>query len=207
MSEQIDYAAMAEDSVAVTLEEALAAPQIDTIIKEESKGSYDYDFNLDENKLTVYLAGGFYGDWNDKVKEALGDLCNIIDPRDWKGYAGYVGRDIEAIQESDIIFAYRQKENPAYGMVWEIGYAYGLGKDIHFFGEYEDTSIDRYFAFCRESSLEGYDSLDKMIEHVKDNIIAYNAWKEDEHDDSTAESTFDSVSEGDVRDESSTSYD
>jgi len=146
---------------------------VETLIQDP----YD-SLKFEVHKPTVYLCGGFYGDWNTKIKHLIGHRANILDPRDWKQERldyKYVPRDLQAIELSDIIFAYRQATNPALGMTYELGYANALGKYTIFLGEYENITIKRYLSFCRVgSSYIALDFEDAVLELNK----ALNAWDE-----------------------------
>lgn len=129
--------------------------------------------NIDKSKPTIYLCGGFYGDWNEKIKESIGHSANILDPRDWrhiKDADKYVNLDLDAIDQADIVFAYRQKDNPAVGMLCEIGYAFGRGKQIYFIGEYESSRMERYYGFPRTMADMVYLSVDASIEDLQETI-------------------------------------
>lgn len=131
-----------------TIEEGKRLVTIHDVEREEEV------IELDPNKPTVYLCGGFYGEWNEYVKNALEGRANIIDPREWKedrNPSSYVSRDIDAIENSDILFAYRDVNNPGIGMAHEIGYAAANGQIVIFAGDYAPaTSEERYWAFARE---------------------------------------------------------
>ena len=149
------------------------------VIDEEREFISDPVHNIDTSKPTIYLCGGFYGDWNDKIKEAVGLSSNILDPRDWRNIKDadrYVTLDLDAIDKADIVFAYRQKDNPAVGLLCEIGYAFGRGKTIYFVGEYENSRTERYYGFPRIMSDMIYDTVDDALEDLQE---AIHEWTED----------------------------
>ena len=83
---------------------------------------------------TVYLSGGHRSGWQQKIITDIQGFCfkdpsshGLTDPK------LYTAWDLEAIRESDIIFAYFESSNPSgYGLNFEIGYAAALGKQIIF---------------------------------------------------------------------------
>lgn len=180
-----------EESQAPSLDELnIKDPLAGRVVHATVTPSTPIDELIKTDQLNIYLCGGFYGDWNERVKEAIGGAANIIDPRDWKGITHYVQRDMEAIERCDVIFAYRQAENPAYGMVWELGYAAGLGdKHIIFLGEYNGSNEDRYFAFCRQSASYSAKSLKDAIQHLAETVLAYNVMKAGFTEDDISEET------------------
>lgn len=145
-------------------------PLIGKTIHVDTKGNVE--FNLDPDKPTVYLCGGFYGNWNQAVKDAIGDVANVIDPRDWRTDKPepeniYVSRDIDAINESDIVYAFRQKKNTGIGMAHEIGYACGEGSYIIFYGKYESSDMERYWGFARQMADFVATDFEDSINHLK----------------------------------------
>lgn len=82
--------------------------------------------------LKVYLAGGMKSGWQDEVIHKVPD-CIFLDPRshgliDENQYTRW---DLEAIQASNLVFAYLEKTNPGgYALALELGYAKALGKPI-----------------------------------------------------------------------------
>ena len=110
------------------------------------------------NKLKVYTAGGFHGDWRTRFKERCKDLFTIIDPLDKElnvkgerkdlSFEEYSAWDLWAIRTSDIVFVYAEKSNPGIGFVVEAGYAKGLGKTVILVRELENEHRpDRYQQF------------------------------------------------------------
>lgn len=166
--------------------------------------------SLDPNKPTIYLGGGFYGDWNQKVKDAIGDSANIIDPRELDSGIPeylYVERDLTLIEASDIVFIYRQRENPGYGVVYEAGFAYRAGKTLVTCLEYENSRVQRYLAFPRVCT--DYFHLD--LEHAINDLVSlvalyYESTVEDLTDDTSPEVCSTGSDQGDsVRTEVSSS--
>lgn len=138
-------------------------------------------------KKTIYLAGGFYGDnWQDKV--ACGLLTfdtEFLNPKERERGASasdiqkqlftnptvYTFWDLQAIERSDIVFVFIDKDNPAIGSLVELGYAKGLGKTviavIERGREEVQQSKDRYFDFARLTSNVCFDELEQGIEFLK----------------------------------------
>jgi len=110
-------------------------------------------------KPKVYLAGGFYGGWQDKIKEKLYENFIFLDPLNkefdfTKGehkkltYEEYTAWDLWAIRESNIVFVYSQKTNPGQGYIVEAGYAKGLGKMVVLVRELGNEYMpDKYLKF------------------------------------------------------------
>ena len=125
----------------------------------------------------VYLAGGFHSDWQEKVIEAINKMqISNVEFRDPKENAKgkdlmpltYVTWDSIAIRESEIVFVYIEKTNPAVGVLVEIGYAKGLGKKVICVIEPGHNSIkDRYFDFPRYLSDVYFSKLEDGIEYLK----------------------------------------
>lgn len=80
----------------------------------------------------VYLAGGFYSGWQDKVKAQFSNLI-FFDPREHKLEPAeqYTAWDLDAIRQSNWVFAYLEKGNPGgYALALELGFGKALGKNI-----------------------------------------------------------------------------
>ena len=79
----------------------------------------------------VYLAGGFKSKWQNRVIT----WHDVIDPSK-KDESDMSTKDIgewdkQAIQNSDMIFAYMERTNPSgFGLSCELGYAHALGKTV-----------------------------------------------------------------------------
>ena len=120
---------------------------------------------------TVYLAGGFKSGWQNKIQETKDRL--IIDPSkkertgEWNitiDFDRICSWDKLAIQKSDIIFSYLEKDNPSgIGLACEIGYARALGKTIILVDEKQEKKFDflRGFAdYVTNDFQKGLDFLD-----------------------------------------------
>lgn len=100
----------------------------------------------------VYLAGGFRSGWQNIVKKNVKNAI-FLDPslHDIDDPAKYTAWDLNAVLESDIIFAYMELSNPAgYAMSLEIGYAKALNKTIIFAEETLPQPRRRHFDMVRQ---------------------------------------------------------
>ncbi len=129
-------------------------------------------------KQKVYLAGGFYGDWHEKVKQLDGFI--FLDPKDKETPIGvstekkpsvneYGVWDLHYVKQSDIIFAYVERSNPAcIGLAVEAGYAKGLGKTVILILEPNHETIkDRYLQFIGQVSDITFDNLEDGLNYLK----------------------------------------
>lgn len=126
--------------------------------------------NTEKATKTVYLSGGHYSGWQDRViSEATRfeykdpSKNGLTDPR------LYTEWDLEAIRRSDIVFAYLEEANPGgYGLSLEVGYAAALGKLIIFIDEksVKDEEVGRYLKILRETSNVVFDSLSDGISYL-----------------------------------------
>lgn len=122
--------------------------------------------------MKVYLAGGFYANnWQDEVTDYFlnkniiffnpkikernenNDVINKL----FSNPKNYTTWDLRAIDESDVVFAYIDRGNPAIGVTAEIGYAVGKGIPVVFVldDEIEGESYHkhRYFDFLKNMPL------------------------------------------------------
>jgi hypothetical protein len=83
-------------------------------------------------KPLLYLAGGMYSGWQDKVKRRLGDKVRYYDPRtdaNQDCLADLTVADRDNAKACQIMLAYFEKDNPSgLGMAAEIGMAVGTAK-------------------------------------------------------------------------------
>lgn len=85
--------------------------------------------------MNIYLAGGFVSGWQDSVKECVKHFEHVefFDPREHKLHDSrdYTKRDLKAIDECDMVFAYMEADNPGWpNLAFELGYAHHAGKKI-----------------------------------------------------------------------------
>lgn len=110
------------------------------------------------NKLKIYTAGGFHGDWRDRINAKLGDIFTILDPlipevneqgeRKNLSFEEFTAWDLWAIRTADIVFVYSERTNPGQGYIAELGYAKGLGKTVVLVRELDNEHMkDRYLSF------------------------------------------------------------
>jgi nucleoside 2-deoxyribosyltransferase len=138
------------------------------------KNSNDNDFhknevNLASKTIRVYLAGGFYSNWQGQVKESLTGF-NYLDPSEHNlsNPAEYTAWDLEAIRQCDIVFAFLEANNPGgYALSLELGYAKALNKIIIFVDEKTASLKKPYFDMLRAASTEVFNSLDEGIRFME----------------------------------------
>ncbi len=87
--------------------------------------------------MKVYLAGGFYSDWRESVKDALRSKpgTEAYDPEhDGSQHASYafVHGDLEAIDRADLVIAYYPRGYDPAGMAAEMGYAAALKIPVYY---------------------------------------------------------------------------
>lgn len=118
---------------------------------------------------TVYLAGGFQSNWQDKVIKQCREfkfkdprLHNIQQPED------YTDWDLEAVFESDYLFAYMEDSNPGgYALALEIGYAKALNKKIIFVEDILSDNRNHRFNMVRACADFTATTLDEGIKALK----------------------------------------
>jgi len=99
-------------------------------------------------KPLIYLAGGFYTGWQDRVKECLAGLAEFYDPRDANQncLADLSIAHREKAKVCDYMLAYFEKDNPSgLGLAKEIGMAVAVGKARIFFVD-EHPRINGFLA-------------------------------------------------------------
>ena len=121
---------------------------------------------------TVYLAGGFHSGWQDTVMTAV-PRFSFFDPRvhGLKDETQYTLWDLEAIRQSDLVFAYLEATNPAgYALALEVGYARALGKRVILVDEKStlDEKSKRYLGMVRSSADAVFESLEDGIAFIKE---------------------------------------
>jgi len=133
----------------------------------------------------IYLAGGFptdgRADWRQKIYDSVGYAMGLVDWFDpyynyctdvaiLKENKNYWGWDTLKIKQSDIVFAYFEKENPGIGSFIELGLAYGLGKHIIVVvekGNGDEVILDKYRDDCNWFSDASFEKLEDGIEYLK----------------------------------------
>jgi len=114
--------------------------------------------------MKVYLAGGFYGDWQERVKGEAPQHEYFNPETDAKqnSIIDFVSADLDGIRWCDILFA-RQDTYPKYGgLAAEMGFAYALGKIIIYVAIREEVE-----GFLAGLSKYIYTTLEAGIERLK----------------------------------------
>jgi len=119
----------------------------------------------------VYLAGGFPSAWQDIVKKAVPEF-DYFDPRSHglKNRAEYTTWDLEAIRQSDYVFAYLEASNPGgYALALEVGYGKALGKCVIVVDEKSaaDPQGSRYFEMVNQAADVSFSSLQEGITFIQ----------------------------------------
>ena len=122
----------------------------------------------------VYLAGGMnQSNWQEEVTNAVGKKGFVFyNPRehsltDSKEYTFW---DLFYVKQSDILFAYMEKDNPSgIGLTLEVGYARAMDKSIILVDERSanDETFKERFKIVRESSTVVFDNLNDGINFLK----------------------------------------
>tara|TARA_R110000772_G_scaffold20466_5_gene56955 strand:- start:110988 stop:111404 length:417 start_codon:yes stop_codon:yes gene_type:complete len=94
--------------------------------------------NLIKGK-SIYLAGG-WGTWRDTVIDEFKDInINWLDPRIAKDKSNWFQIEVDMVRECDLIIAWVMADNKSgFGMTYEMGMAYALGKPYILINEKED---------------------------------------------------------------------
>lgn len=106
----------------------------------------------------IYLAGGFKSGWQDIVISSINNKeVRFIDPRihGIENSDEYTEWDLNAVKESDILFAFMEASNPGgYALALEIGYAKAIGKTIIFVDDVHahDPARSRFLDMLRSSA-------------------------------------------------------
>lgn len=122
----------------------------------------------------VYLSGGLNkSDWQGLLIENVGKEGYVyFNPREHnlEHSKEYTIWDLYYVRNSDIVFAYMQKENPSgYGLTLEIGLAAALGKPIILIDERSnyDEAFKNYFRIVRETSSIVFDRFEDGVNFLK----------------------------------------
>ena len=102
----------------------------------------------------------------------MGNRFIFFNPREHKleSIEEYTTWDIHYIKECDIFFAYMEKTNPSgYGLCFELGLAYSLGKTIILVDEksLEDDTFRKYFQIVYLPSTIVFDDIDNGIKFLE----------------------------------------
>ena len=111
--------------------------------------------------MKVYLSGGFYSGWQDKVKEEAPKHEYFNPERDSSQQAikDFITDDLRGIDWCDVVFAYLTKYPKYGGLAAELGYAYAKGKAIIFVTEREEiegflAGLSKYIYTTLELGIE-----------------------------------------------------
>jgi hypothetical protein len=95
---------------------------------------------------TVYLAGGFNSNWQDRLLLEFSGKVGFVDPRkhalpDPKNYNSW---DLLGVRSCVVVFAYLENSNPGgYALALELGYGKAMGKLVIFVEEAESDTTER----------------------------------------------------------------
>ncbi|WP_412987676.1 nucleoside 2-deoxyribosyltransferase domain-containing protein [Pontimicrobium sp. IMCC45349] len=120
----------------------------------------------------IYLAGGFKGNWHEKVINSLGNnfICFNPQAHQLDEADKYTSWDLYHVDKCDILLGYMSEDNPSgYGLALEIGYAKAKNKLIILVDDRSiiDEKFARYFLICHESSNLVFKTLEEAINYIK----------------------------------------
>lgn len=123
-------------------------------------------------KNSVYLAGGFGSEWQEKVMKACINEFTFFNPKshNLKDTDEYKVWDLHYVKRCDILFGFIEEDNPyGLGLALEIGYAKGLDKTIILVDQKSQKSekFERYFKIVRSTADIIFEDLDKGIDYLK----------------------------------------
>jgi nucleoside 2-deoxyribosyltransferase len=123
-------------------------------------------------KQKVFLSGGFKSNWQQRVYDKLDGDFIFFNPRahSLEDSNEYTFWDVHFIKQSDIIFAYLEKDNPSgLGLIFEIGVAYGLGKTIILIDEKSshDDIFKKYFKIVQHASSSVFSTFEEGLKYLE----------------------------------------
>lgn len=123
------------------------------------------------SKPSIYLAGGFHSNWQDKLISKYSDNFVFYNPQNncLSNAREYTIWDLYHIDKCDILFGFMEIGNPSgFGIALEIGYARAKGKTIILVDEKSkiDPDFAKYFRMSVESSSIYFESLKEGIEYL-----------------------------------------
>lgn len=126
---------------------------------------------MKNNKLKVFLSGGFKSDWQSRVIEQCNENFIFFNPREHGLYNPdqYTVWDIHFIKQCDIFFAYMEETNPSgYGLAFELGLAYGLNKTIILVDERskKDEAFENYFKILHKPSNVVFENFEDGVKYL-----------------------------------------
>jgi len=142
----------------------------------------DYRRRKMGKKPLLYLAGGMYSGWQDRVKHRLKDKVDYYDPRidtNQKSLADLTVADRDNAKKCDLMLAYFERLNPSgLGLAAEIGIAAGAGTARIYFVD-EHVHIHGFIAsLCTRI----YTNLDAALDVIEVDLsgISGFSWSRDE---------------------------
>ena len=123
---------------------------------------------MKSSRKKIYLAGGFYSGWQEKVMSSL-NCFEVIDPavHGIQSPCDYTRWDLDAIRNSEIMLANMEASNPGgYALALEVGFAKALDKTIILVDQIQDPSVKRYFEMVRQCSDRVFSSLDEAVDYI-----------------------------------------
>lgn len=123
-------------------------------------------------KRSVYLAGGFGGDWHSTAMESLIEDFYVFDPKqhEIEDPNKYTQWDLFHISKCDILLGYMAEDNPSgYGLALEIGYAKANNKLVILVDRKseKDELFRKYFAMCHQSADLVFSSLNEALQYIR----------------------------------------
>ncbi len=123
-------------------------------------------------KPKIYLAGGMKSGWQDNVINRFLNKFDFFNPRDHQldKSSEYTIWDLHFVKESDILFAYMEKDNPSgFGLTLELGFAKALNKTIILVDERSavNESFANRFKIVRESSSITFNNIEDGIKFLE----------------------------------------
>lgn len=120
----------------------------------------------------IYLAGGMNSGWQEVIIERFKTDFIFYNPAKHKLLkpSEYTAWDLHYVKNSDIVFAFMEKENPSgFGLTLEVGYAKALNKTIILVDEKSESDkyFEDFFKIVHESSSVVFDNLGDALEYLK----------------------------------------
>jgi nucleoside 2-deoxyribosyltransferase len=123
-----------------------------------------------QNIRKVYLAGGFYSGWQDKIISGIEGMA-FFDARthNYDDPEKYTDWDLTAIRNADLVFAYFEETNPTgYGLMLEVGFAKALNIPVILVDEksQKDTEFGKKIGMLHASSSVVFDNFEDGYNHL-----------------------------------------
>ena len=116
--------------------------------------------------MNVYLAGGFYSGWQDRVKQEA-PQHDYYDPRvdtDQLRNFNIAQQDFAGVDWSNLVFAYFERDNPSgIGLALEVGFAVARYKRVIIIDNHD--RLHGFLATCGERI---YTNLDSAIAYLRE---------------------------------------